>query len=1611
MKRIVILCLILLSLGFIPKPVHAQPISPFDIGQARLNGLTLLEGTRYVFILPYNNADALYDLTVQLDLPNGAQLVNAQQTDKVFFNGITEDERGVHLFWRAPEIFSGDLFAPFAFTLAQPIDAFVTATATWHDSLNQSQSVQIVVSPNTLNAVGQGGALNSEGVIPAGQFTFIGDTGVVIYSGQEIPSSAITVREATPNEDPPAELGDFWWCSGLELQGVSGVTVYVPLRKPLPPLMPLTLFAQVNGQWQVTDIMGYVSADGLYAVYDHPGGIIFTGTEAENNPTEAPPAPPPPPDSDGDGFTDDVDSCPTSGNAGFGVDGVGCPLPPPDSDGDGFADPNDACPNAGDAGFGLGGDGCPLSPPPPPLDSDGDGRPDDADSCPNAGDAGFGIDGDGCPNSPPPDSDGDGIPDFSDICPTQGDLGLGLNPDGCPILPPLDTDGDGVADLNDTCPNQGDIGFGISPDGCPLLPTFTPTSEVPAPTEPPTATFTPTTPPLPTPNPPQLLRFNFAQFTVIFGTTAQAQVEITEPFPADVRLSVQPLAGASSIPFSAPSEVVIPQGATSVSFGVSANENRNGFITLQISPVDNPSSVLIANVLVQPLELRGVTVNSLPILPAQSITGTVSMSNPAEFDIAIQLVSNSPDVLVSPVVMPAGATSVDFNITPTAQFSTTQAQITASFGDTAIFGTKSANSPVLGLQSQVNYQVVLPATISTPGDYQGEIVVDSILPTTTRFILVTDRSDVIVPSEVVLPASTQRVPFIFTVVDGGVFNEDVAIRAIETITSSTATGIFKLHTLRIQSVAFAEPTITAGLTSVVRVTLNAPVPSGIAEVTISLNNADVVPNLTPVDVNAGLYTLQIPQGASTAQFDVTASATLSDDAPVTLQAIFPADVSVTTTAQALAGVRIVSFDFGTTPISPNSLAIGTVRLNIPAPTRTEIRFAPADSGAFFFTLPQLIFVETGQTSVTVAIQTPLRTPTARVGIIAHFASQTPAQGVTGFFTVADIQITGIELSSPTISVGQTVNLIARFSQPLPSRGFISVQFLDAFGQTTSLISRTGGSAEAGATEAVMQLNLLSSGFSTGVVGDTIPITVIASFGTVIGDGGANQQTTTLQAVPFMMPESVVSTQLGTVLASTNAMPSLQIRVRGARSTTGGTLQISSSHPEFVIPAEETVQVPANTATITVPLRLVSNNFANNSQSITFTVRDVNGQSPKTVQINFAKPNVSSLSITQFTSTLTGSPFIEARVASNSNVTLSCGNPCYFSGLNNGAITPTRTQPLGTNQSFTVSLGNVFPYVAFSADEQLSSTITAQSEESQRQASHTISPSGIINASLSQSGTGQSAFLLGAITVSGQSTGTVRFTLESSVPSLIPPTFFTYDPPTCNTRSAGFASRSFSSAFGGALLWCLDIREEAVSVNTPVTITLVATSISNNITYTSRKSFTVIVSPAGSAATPTPTLTPIVLAGNVATPIPVQNFGQNVTVNVVTNTPTPTFTPTPTPTPTSTPAPIVVQQAFVVFTQPIVTPVPVTLSISVNTSTRRATISIASTRTTDLVVSLSSSNSRIIGVPSSVTIPSGSRSVSFDYTVNTRNVVISPTTVRITASGGGSSTSASVTVRR
>jgi OmpA-OmpF porin, OOP family len=110
-------------------------------------------------------------------------------------------------------------------------------------------------------------------------------------------------------------------------------------------------------------------------------GFVFTLNRAKPRV-----APPPDPDRDGDGFANELDSCPDVP----GVSPDGCP--PRDSDKDGFVDTEDACPYEA----GVEPDGCPI------RDRDHDGIPDHLDACPDQPETENGFeDEDGCPDEIP----------------------------------------------------------------------------------------------------------------------------------------------------------------------------------------------------------------------------------------------------------------------------------------------------------------------------------------------------------------------------------------------------------------------------------------------------------------------------------------------------------------------------------------------------------------------------------------------------------------------------------------------------------------------------------------------------------------------------------------------------------------------------------------------------------------------------------------------------------------------------------------------------------------------------------------------------------------------------------------------------------------------------------------------------------------------------------------------------------------------------------------------------------------------------------------------------------------------------------------------------------
>ncbi|HRF94828.1 MAG TPA: hypothetical protein PLZ51_06535, partial [Aggregatilineales bacterium] len=380
-------------------------------------------------------------------------------------------------------------------------------------------------------------------------------------------------------------------------------------------------------------------------------------------------------------------------------------------------------------------------------------------------------------------------------------------------------------------------------------------------------------------------------------------------------------------------------------------------------------------------------------------------------------------------------------------------------------------------------------------------------------------------------------------------------------------------------------------------------------------------------------------------------------------------------------------------------------------------------------------------STTVFFSTSGNFSSSRVGFLVHLASQTPAEGVTGFFDISVLQVTSVELSSPVIASDTPSSLTVRFNQPMPANSRVSMVALTQDGQATGLVSVLNNpTIPVSATEITLPLTFNPTQFPNTIANDTLPIRLSVSLGVNIPAAGMIPVETTIQVRPTLLIESIASSIATTVsnggssfsttpiFASDATMPNLIVRFRGVSSTVGGTIRLSSSNPEFVIPAEETVQVPPNASVISIPLKLINSSFGQNQQTITFTVTDANGGNIKTVQIPFSKPNLSSISISEF-SGVNGTSSLQANVNSNTNFTLTCGTPCYLNVGTNGTFTSNRPEAPGRGATTIVPLGSPFRFATFDANETLSTTITARVGDIQRSVTYITTRAVTLNGSL------------------------------------------------------------------------------------------------------------------------------------------------------------------------------------------------------------------------------------------------------------------------------------------
>lgn len=276
MRSVHILLILVLFMTLVPTTqAQAEPLSP----QLFLRGIQLTQGVRYTasFVKPADTT-VVRNISVEVTLPADTRLTEMLVSKQVDFDVVRVNAAGeLTLIWQLLRVNSDTPVEPFAFTVKAPLTAELEFFMKWQAEDGTQFIENFIELPPVVNATQNEGQISPtlEGFAPVLR------TGVqVSVPAPEVPY-IMTVHVLDTNFNPPAEFGNIWWCSLLEILGLPDNTladVIVPLRRPVAPFTALQLFQQqADESWLPLDTPAVVTADGQFVMYTHPGGIVAAG--------------------------------------------------------------------------------------------------------------------------------------------------------------------------------------------------------------------------------------------------------------------------------------------------------------------------------------------------------------------------------------------------------------------------------------------------------------------------------------------------------------------------------------------------------------------------------------------------------------------------------------------------------------------------------------------------------------------------------------------------------------------------------------------------------------------------------------------------------------------------------------------------------------------------------------------------------------------------------------------------------------------------------------------------------------------------------------------------------------------------------------------------------------------------------------------------------------------------------------------------------------------------------------------------------------------------------------------------------------------------------------
>jgi hypothetical protein len=257
---------VLIVLLAIPLGVFAQdddgysfedPVFLWSAGQ-----LDATDNSVYYSLFVASGAEAISDLTVTADVPEGATFVDAFWTPETS-TFVGEADGAVS--WELPALEAETIMGPFTFHVTfENADAedfapqgAATGSVAWGEDVLDAQAF----GAETLSAVEASGSITIE---PAGtvDLVSIGETGAWILVPADAVSETVTLTierlAITEDSELPEAAEETWWCGQYSISADKDVTfsqpitLILPIRRALTPAMEVAVFGlSPDGEWIV----------------------------------------------------------------------------------------------------------------------------------------------------------------------------------------------------------------------------------------------------------------------------------------------------------------------------------------------------------------------------------------------------------------------------------------------------------------------------------------------------------------------------------------------------------------------------------------------------------------------------------------------------------------------------------------------------------------------------------------------------------------------------------------------------------------------------------------------------------------------------------------------------------------------------------------------------------------------------------------------------------------------------------------------------------------------------------------------------------------------------------------------------------------------------------------------------------------------------------------------------------------------------------------------------------------------------------------------------------------------------------------------------------------